>query len=122
MPSARLQCMLARAFSWMPSCRFLRCCEPWTLTWRKVDGYGLRQSVPAAAEGTAEQPPPAAARLGGSAGARSGLAGPRLVMRDAVHLFCPGARHHHVLATEGTAAMSPGARMHDFLYALAGGR
>ncbi len=36
------------------------------------------------------------------------LQGPRLVMRDAVHLFDPGARHHHVLATEGTATSSPG--------------
>lgn len=36
------------------------------------------------------------------------LQGPRLVMRDTVHLFNPGARHHHVLATEGTASSSPG--------------
>ena len=36
------------------------------------------------------------------------LQGRRLVMRDTVHLFNPSARHHHVLATEGTASSSPG--------------
>jgi hypothetical protein len=56
----------------------------------QVDAWGLRQPLPAA----------------GSCGR---LHGPRLVMRDAVHLFSPGARHHHVLAREGTASPSPGA-------------
>ena len=36
------------------------------------------------------------------------LQGRRLVMRDNVHLFDPGAEHHEVLATEGTGATSPG--------------
>ena len=36
------------------------------------------------------------------------LQGRRLVMRDNVHLFDPGAEHHEVLASEGTAATSPG--------------
>lgn len=36
------------------------------------------------------------------------LQGRRLVMRDNVHLFDPGAEHHEVLATEGTAATSQG--------------
>ena len=46
----------------------------------------------------------------GSAASRSqpGLQGHRLVMRDNVHLFDPGAEHHEVLATEGTATTSPG--------------
>ena len=38
----------------------------------------------------------------------SALQGRRLVMRDNVHLFDPGAEHHEVLATEGTAATSQG--------------
>ena len=37
-----------------------------------------------------------------------GLQGHRLVMRDNVHLFDPGAEHHEVLATEGTATTLPG--------------
>ena len=36
------------------------------------------------------------------------LQGRRLVMRDNVHLFDPGAEHHEVLATEGTGATSAG--------------
>ena len=46
----------------------------------------------------------------GPAASRSqpGLQGHRLVMRDNVHLFDPGAEHHEVLATEGTATTSPG--------------
>ena len=45
-----------------------------------------------------------------AAAARSqpGLQGHRLVMRDNIHLFDPGAEHHEVLATEGSAATSPG--------------
>ena len=44
----------------------------------------------------------------GPAASRSqpGLQGHRLVMRDNVHLFDPGAEHHEVLATEGTATTS----------------
>ena len=46
----------------------------------------------------------------GAAASRSQprLQGHRLVMRDNVHLFDPGAEHHEVLATEGTATTSPG--------------
>ena len=46
----------------------------------------------------------------GAAAFRSqlGLQGHRLVMRDNVHLFDPGAEHHEMLATEGTATTSPG--------------
>ena len=46
----------------------------------------------------------------GGSGTRSApaLQGRRLVMRDNVHLFDPGAEHHEVLATEGTGATSPG--------------
>lgn len=51
--------------------------------------WGLRQPLPAGSGGR--------------------LDGHRLIMRDAVHLFSPGARHHHVLATEGTASASHGA-------------
>ena len=35
-------------------------------------------------------------------------AGPRLVMRDGVHLFDPLANHHHVLAQHGAATTAPG--------------
>lgn len=62
----------------------------------QVDSYGLAQPT---LVGAVVQP-------GG--GARPGLEGPRLVMRDALHLFSPGARHHDVLATEGTASSSSG--------------
>jgi len=36
-------------------------------------------------------------------------AGPRLVMRDGVHLFDPTAAHHKVLAQRGVATTAPGA-------------
>lgn len=63
------------------------------VTWRllQMDEVGMRQPV-----------------SGAVGGGNSALQGPRLVMRDTVHLFDPGARHHHVLATEGTATTSPG--------------
>ena len=35
-------------------------------------------------------------------------AGPRLVMRDGVHLFDPLATHHRVLAQHGVATTAPG--------------
>lgn len=35
-------------------------------------------------------------------------AGPRLVMRDGVHLFDPTAHHHKVLAQRGVATTAPG--------------
>ncbi len=35
-------------------------------------------------------------------------AGPRLVMRDGVHLFDPTAPHHKVLAQRGVATMAAG--------------
>ena len=35
-------------------------------------------------------------------------AGPRLVMRDGVHLFDPTASHHQVLAHRGAATNAPG--------------
>lgn len=41
-------------------------------------------------------------------GSAPAVQGQRLVMRDNVHLFDPGAEHHEVLATEGTGATSPG--------------
>ena len=41
-------------------------------------------------------------------GSAPAVQGQRLVMRDNVHLFDPGAEHHEVLATEGTSATSPG--------------
>ncbi len=43
-----------------------------------------------------------------SASSAPALQGRRLVMRDNIHLFDPGAEHHEVLATEGTGATSPG--------------
>ena len=52
--------------------------------------------------------------LGGAmGGGNTALQGPRLVMRDTVHLFDPGARHHHVLATEGTSTTSQGTNQAD---------
>ncbi len=81
----------------------------------QVDGYGLQQSLPAPPEAPAAAAASAAAApIGARSGNRGaeGLEGPRLVMRDAVHLFSPGARHHHILATEGTGSHSPGARAH----------
>ncbi len=62
----------------------------------QVDSYGLAQ------------PDLKGAAVPAGGGARPGLEGPRLVMRDALHLFSPGARHHDVLATEGTASSSSG--------------
>lgn len=49
--------------------------------------------------------------------------GQRLVLRDGVHLFCPAAAHHGVLAREGTAACSEGAPALDvvFVHGLRGG-
>ena len=35
-------------------------------------------------------------------------AGPRLVMRDGVHLFDPTNPHHKVLAQQGAASTAPG--------------
>ncbi|CAK0785443.1 hypothetical protein CVIRNUC_008652 [Coccomyxa viridis] len=61
----------------------------------------------------------------GAAASRSQprLQGHRLVMRDNVHLFDPGAEHHEVLATEGTATTSPGAPDIDivFVHGIRGG-
>ena len=34
--------------------------------------------------------------------------GSRLKLRDGVHLFCPTAAHHHVLAQHGCATTAPG--------------
>ena len=36
-------------------------------------------------------------------------AGPRLIMRDGVHLFHPTAPHHKILAQRGVATNAPGA-------------
>ncbi|CAL8471570.1 g11112 [Coccomyxa elongata] len=60
---------------------------------------------------------------GAAGGGNAALQGPRLVMRDTVHLFDPGARHHHVLATEGTATTSPEAPSIDvvFVHGIRGG-
>ncbi len=61
---------------------------------------------------------------GGAAAAPPGAApGARLVLRDGVHLFSPGAGHHGVLAREGAAARSPGAPGLDvvFVHGLRGG-
>ncbi|KAK9828200.1 hypothetical protein WJX74_002764 [Apatococcus lobatus] len=49
--------------------------------------------------------------------------GPRLKLRDGVHLFCPTAAHHHVLAQRGCATTAPGAPTVDvvFVHGIQGG-
>ncbi len=47
-------------------------------------------------------------------------AGPRVVLRDGVHLFDPTAPHHWLLAREGAAAAGTGERRFRLLWTKAG--
>ncbi len=84
--SSRVHCSVPTSY---PQGKYARGMVTWRIA--QMDEVGMRQP------------------LSGAAGSgNTALQGPRLVMRDTVHLFDPGARHHHVLATEGTATASPG--------------
>ncbi|KAK9822384.1 hypothetical protein WJX81_006810 [Elliptochloris bilobata] len=70
---------------------------------------------------------PASAEAGSDIGAAlatdDALSLGRLVLRDGVHLFCPGASHHRVLARHGAAAACEDAPALDvvFVHGLRGG-